>query len=104
MSGIDPSQCTGFEWDKGNAEKNWRKHHVTPSECEQIFFNQPLVIAPDEEHSQKEPRYFALGQTDMKRSLLVVFTIRKDLFRVICARDMSRREREAYRTHETKNS
>jgi hypothetical protein len=28
----------------------------------------------------------------------------KDLFRVICARDMSRREREAYKTHETKNS
>lgn len=100
MIDFDLSQCSGFEWDEGNAEKNWRKHHVSPSESEQIFFNQPLVIAPDEEHSQKEPRYLALGQTDVKRRLFIVFTIRKNLFRVICARDMSRREREAYRTHE----
>jgi len=38
------SQCIGFEWDKGNIDKNWLKHEVNPTECEQIFFNQPLVI------------------------------------------------------------
>ena len=38
------SQCTGFEWDKYNSEKIKTKHDVTPVECEQVFFNLPLII------------------------------------------------------------
>lgn len=103
MKGADPSRCAGFEWDKGNARKNWLKHRVTPSECEQIFFNQPLVVAPDEDHSQMEARFYALGRTDLGRLLFVVFAVRRNLIRAISARDMNRREREAYRTHETQD-
>ncbi len=40
-------ECTGFEWDEHNAEKNRQKHCVTPSECEEIFFNRPVVVADD---------------------------------------------------------
>jgi len=36
-------KCTGFEWDEGNKDKNWIKHKVSNSECEEIFFNQPLI-------------------------------------------------------------
>ncbi len=90
------SKCKGFEWDEGNSEKNWTRHRVTRAECEQAFFNQPLVVAEDEQHSQEEPRYYALGQTDAGRRLFVVFTIRGDLVRVISARDMSTRERRVY--------
>ncbi|MBZ0097851.1 MAG: BrnT family toxin, partial [Taibaiella sp.] len=56
--------CTGFQWDKGNLLKNWDKHEVSGSECEQVFFNSPLLAMPDEAHSINEPRYFVLGQTD----------------------------------------
>jgi uncharacterized DUF497 family protein len=94
------SKCSGFEWDKGNSGKNWLKHRVTPYECEQAFFNQPLIVADDEKHSQNEARYFALGQTDAKRPLFVVFTVRRHSIRVISARDMNAKEREAYKTHE----
>jgi uncharacterized protein len=90
------SECDGFEWDKGNSEKNWSKHHVTQWECEQIFFNRPLVVADDQKHSQDEPRYFALGQTDRERKLFVVFTIRGRLVRVISAGDMNRAEKRIY--------
>lgn len=97
MDSIDKLlQCAGFEWDEANIKKNWLKHEVTPSECEQIFFNQPLVVANDIEHSQKENRYYALGQTDTKRLLFVVFTIRRNLIRVISVRDMNRKERRVY--------
>ena len=89
--------CTGFDWDTGNSEKNWFKHKVTLSECEQIFFNHPLVIQYDEQHSHHEKRYYALGHTDAKRLLFVVFTIRRELIRVISARDMSKKERGVYR-------
>lgn len=90
-------KCTGFEWNKANIKKNWLKHKVSSSKCEQIFFNQPLVVADDIEHSQKENRYYALGQADTKRLLFVVFAIRKDLIRVISARDMNRKERRVYK-------
>ena len=76
--------------------KNWAKHTVSQSECEQVFFNDPLVLAADPAHSAREGRYFALGQTDEGRLLLVVFTLRGSLIRVISARPMSRREREVY--------
>ena len=88
--------CEGFHWDDGNADKNWVAHQVTQGECEEVFFNEPLVAARDIGHSSKESRYFALGQNDEGRRLLVVFTIRDALIRVISARDMSRREREVY--------
>ena len=88
--------CTGFEWDEGNVDKNWLKHKVSDVECEETFFNEPLLMAPDVAHSFREPRFYALGQTDTGRRLFVVFTIRGQLIRVISARDMSRRERKEY--------
>ena len=89
-------KCTGFDWDKGNIDKNWIKHTVSPSECEQVFFNHPLVVQDDLVHSTTEKRFYALGQTDMKRFLFIAFTVRNNLIRVISARDMSRKERRVY--------
>ena len=89
-------KCTGFQWDSGNSDKNWISHQVTKSECEQIYFNQPLLIKDDKKHSKNEFRYYALGKTDNERLLLIVFTIRENLIRIISARDMSKKEREAY--------
>ena len=94
------SKCTGFEWDEHNAEKIWHKHHVFLAECEQIFFNQPLVVADDTRHSAKENRFYALGHTDAGRMLFVVFTVRRNLIRIISARDMNRKERKVYQSHE----
>ena len=71
--------CIGFEWDKGNAEKNWIRHQVTRNECEQIFFSDPLIIADDTKHSHYEKRWYILGRTDVGRLLFITFTIRKDL-------------------------
>jgi uncharacterized DUF497 family protein len=90
------ARATGFEWDVGNATKSWAKHTVSQAECEQAFFNSPLVLAADPAHSSREPRFFALGRTDEGRLLLLVFTLRDTLIRVISARPMSRREREVY--------
>ena len=92
--------CTGFQWDEGNAHKNWERHRVTPEEAEDVFFNEPLVVRSDIRHSKKERRYYALGQTSAGRYLFVAFTIRGSLFRVISVRDMNRKERDAYAKHE----
>ena len=90
------SECTGFDWDEGNKEKNWINHQVTFAECEELFFNQPLAVADDTLHSKDEHRHYALGQTNIGRLLFISFTIRKKLIRVISARDMSRKERKVY--------
>ena len=89
--------CTGFDWDRNNIEKIWAKHKVSPFECEQVFFNEPLTAQDDIKHSQKEERYYVLGKTDATRLLFVVFTIRRNLIRVISARDMNKKERQAYK-------
>jgi len=88
----------GFDWTGGNAEKNWRRHGVAPAEAEQVFFNTPLLWGDDPTHSGTEPRYYALGQTDEGRALFVAFTMRGHRLRVVSARDMSRKERRAYRS------
>jgi len=92
---FDWSRFLGFQWDEGNRDKNWVTHKVSNSECEEVFFHEPLV-AHDAKHSDREERYYALGKTSKGRMLFVSFTIREDLIRVISARDASREERQHY--------
>jgi len=88
-------QWSGFEWDAGNRGKN-AKHRVSDDECEEVFFNLPVVLSPDETHSAHEARYHALGKTNAGRQLFIAFTHRGDRIRIISARNMTRKERRAY--------
>ncbi len=88
--------CEGFEWDNGNSNKNWHLHNVSDSECEDVFFNLPLIIASDKRHSGFEQRVFALGRTDTNRRLFIAFIVRDKLIRVISARDMTKNEVRKY--------
>jgi uncharacterized protein len=92
------AECEGFQWDAANSGKIWERHQVAPTECEEVFFNRPLVVGEDEKHSSTEGRLYAFGRTDAARLLFVVFTIRGRLIRVISARDMSRKERKVYQS------
>ena len=90
------NKAVGFDWDNNNVNKNQIKHKVIASECEEVFFNKPLLIFSDEKHSQAENRYYVLGKTNLNRKLFIVFTIRNNKIRVISARDMSKKERKIY--------
>lgn len=96
MAGHDFNLIEGFEWDEGNARKNADKHDVSHAEAEQVFFNEPLLVADDVKHSQAEPRFHAMGKTDTGRLLHITFMLRQQKIRVISARDMSRKERVYY--------
>jgi uncharacterized DUF497 family protein len=95
---IDWALVTGFDWDEGNARKSAEKHSVSQGEAEQVFFNEPLLLLPDQRHSDTEQRFHALGKTQDGRLLHVTFTLRDGgkLIRVISARDMHRKERMFY--------
>ena len=86
----------GFQWDQGNIDKNLIKHNVENWESEQVFFNKPLLVLDDSKHSIPEKRWAAFGKTDADRFLIVIFTKRGDLIRVISARDMNKKERKFY--------
>lgn len=84
-----------FEWDKGNIDKNM-KHGVADKESEEIFGSRKKVFMKDEKHSLKEERYMIWGKTNTGRKLTVFFTLRNNKVRIISARDMNRKERNAY--------
>ena len=90
------ARLVGFDWHGGNAEKNWARHGVSRNETEEVFFNQPVLLADDAKHSESERRYLFLGRSNAERMLAVIFTVRSDLARVISARPMSRKERTRY--------
>jgi uncharacterized DUF497 family protein len=90
----------GFQWDKGNLNKNFDKHSVSNVESEEVFFNMPLLLFEDKKHSQTEVRYYLLGKTNNERKLYLVFTIRNKHIRVISARDMNVKERSYYEQKE----
>ncbi|HKO08237.1 MAG TPA: BrnT family toxin [Alphaproteobacteria bacterium] len=56
-----------FDWDDGNRAK-CRKHGVSPAEVEALF-DRPLLVIPDEAHSEGEKRLRAIGKTARGRSV-----------------------------------
>ena len=95
---LDFDRIVGFQWDLGNARKSADKHGVQQAEAEQVFFNEPLLVLEDIDHSRSERQFHALGVTDTGRRLHLTFTLREQdtRVRVISARGMSRRERNHY--------
>lgn len=92
----------GFVWDKGNIDKNLKKHNVTTQEAEELFSSEPLVSRQDLRHGiGAEVRFQALGKTRTGRKLFVAFTIREGYVRVISIRDMTINEEQAYERIET---
>lgn len=97
MEEFDFASIEGFDWDRGNIDKNWIKHKVAFWESEEIFANQPLLIKSDEKHSSdSEKRFYALGRTDSNKLLFEVFTLRNNKIRIISSRPMSEKEKHIY--------
>ncbi len=90
------SDILEFEWDKGNIDKNYKRHGVTQKEAEGVFVSEQAYIEPDIKHSQKEKRYIILGNTIEGNKLFVIFTIRGNKIRIISARKMHRKEIAKY--------
>jgi len=95
---VDFERIEGFDWDAGNERKSAAKHHVSQAEAESAFFNHPILVVPDERHSQSEPRLHLLSCSDTGRFLHITVTVRRQatLIRIISARDMNRKERMLY--------
>ncbi|HET6852805.1 MAG TPA: BrnT family toxin [Pyrinomonadaceae bacterium] len=85
-----------FEWDAGKAVSNLAKHKVSFEEAATVF-NDPLYIdLYDPDHSSGEQRYLIVGVSAQGRLLIVSYTERKNMARLISARELTPAERKAY--------
>lgn len=86
-----------FEWDKGNIDKNLKKHNVINQEAEEVFSSESVFLFQDEKHTTStEKRHMIWGDTKNGRKLTIIFTIRNNVIRIISARDMNKTERREY--------
>ena len=93
---VDLSKFKSFQWDKGNVDKSYEKHGITPNESEEAFLDEKAIILRDIKHSDKEKRFSLISKTASNKLLFVVFTIRRKQIRVISARRANKKERSAY--------
>jgi uncharacterized protein len=85
-----------FEWNPAKAEINLAKHGVSFDEA-QVAFDDPLyLVFPDPAHSVGEQRFLLLGESKPGRLLLVAYTERQNVTRLISAREATKRERRMY--------
>ena len=85
-----------FEWDESKATTNLTKHSVSFEEAKTVFDNLLAVIFDDEVHSVDERREIIIGHSRNNRLLLISFTERSNVIRIISARLATRRESEDY--------
>ena len=61
------------------------------------YFGDWLGIAvPDPDHSSAEARFITVGMSSRNRLLIVSYTERNGRYRIIGARELTRKERKAY--------
>ncbi len=85
-----------FEWDDGKADANLAKHRVPFEEALTCFYDPQQVAFYDPEHGQNEDRELLIGHSKQGRLLLVSYTLRGRIIRLISARKATRQEAKTY--------
>ena len=89
-----------FTWDKKKAASNRRKHGITFNEATNVFSDPHASIFDDPHHSVLERREIIVGMSQ-NRLLLVSFTERQGIIRIISARRTTARERKHHEESKT---
>ena len=84
-----------FEWDGNKNKINLFKHGITFEEAQAIF-DGIVLTRVDDRRDYAEARYISIGRLDEDLIILVVYTVRGDITRLISARKANRREKEVY--------
>ena len=86
-----------FAWDPAKDKTNQSKHGVSFSEASELFTSDvDYLVIYDEEHSEEEDRFIAIGPIN-QRVIVVSFTERdNDVLRILSARPATRMEIRRY--------
>jgi uncharacterized DUF497 family protein len=85
-----------FEWDAGKALRNLKKHGIAFEEAESVFDDRFCIEFYDPKHSASEHRFLIVGESNLGRLLIVSFTERGNLARIISVRETTASERKDY--------
>jgi hypothetical protein len=85
-----------FQWDEDKARRNLLKHGVSFWEAASAFADPFSKSIDDPDHGEHERRSVLLGLSSRGRHLVVGYTERGAVIRIITARKASRHERERY--------
>lgn len=85
-----------FEWDAHKAEGNLKKHQVSFGEATTLFSDPLSLTIPDPDHSAGEERYIDIGRSEKGRLLVVAYTERGAIIRIISCRKATPKERRHY--------
>ena len=87
-----------FLWDPKKNTTNIKKHGVSFSEAQTIFYDENAIKYYDPDHSEDEDRFIMLGLSTQLRILVVCHCYRENdsVIRIITARKASNNEEDAY--------
>ncbi len=83
-----------FEWDHKKAASNLKKHGIDFADAATIFDDLNAITVNDPGHD--EERFVTIGMDSYGRILVVVYTWREDIIRLISARKATKHERKQY--------
>lgn len=87
-----------YEWDPDKAKSNQKKHGVRFADAVGVFEDENAITIEDEHN--REDRFITIGRDFLSRILVVVYTFRDIVIRIISARRATARERKMYEEQE----
>jgi uncharacterized DUF497 family protein len=87
-----------FEWDRDKAAANLKKHSVSFDEAVTVFYDPLSATLDDPDHSVGERRFITIGYSVRDRLLVVSYTERGAVLRLISARRATAKERKRHET------
>ena len=83
-----------YEWDPNKAIANIEKHGIDFADAVTVFDDLNAVTIGDPDH--EEQRFITIAMDAFGRILVVVYTWRGDIIRLISARKATKNERKQY--------
>lgn len=89
-----------FEWDENKNESNTEKHGISFDEAKEAFSDNQMIVKKDTKKNYGEIRFIGIGKA-LEKIIVVVFTMREKVTRLISARTANKKEKQIY--HERTN-
>ena len=84
-----------FEWDENKNSSNIKKHGIDFNDAKHIFEDKQRKTSPDLRIDYGEDRWITIGKV-IDTIMVVVYTIRSNVCRLISARYAKKKERDEY--------
>lgn len=91
-----------YEWDENKNQSNQKKHGISFEDAKNVFDDEDAVAYPGQIRAG-ENRFLLVGKVLGKFIIAVVFTMRKQIFRLISARQAQKGEINDYLVNKFNN-